>query len=82
MEYERLQRHRWARWTALMLFLVLAAYPLSVGPLGLIDKANGDSPELRRIMDPYYVPLRKLPPPVRSVLARWIYLWRGEKPKS
>lgn len=80
MEKNPARSHSWARCFLIVLAIVLIAYPLSVGPLAMLGKATGNSPEFYRAIDPYFVLLRKLPPPVRGLLAGWARLWRGEPP--
>lgn len=75
-------KHRLASWVTIFLLIVLVIYPLSVGPLAMAKKLTGDSPEFNRAIDPYYVPLRKLPSPLRGLLARWALLWRNEEPQQ
>jgi hypothetical protein len=76
------RKHRWSVWVVIFLAIMLIGYPLSVGPLAMIDKATGDAEDFRSAIDWYYVPLRKLPPPLRGLLARWIHLWRNEEPRQ
>lgn len=82
MEKNLARSHNLPRCFLIVLAMVLIAYPLSVGPLAMLGKATGNSAEFYRAIDPYFVPLRKLPPPVRGLLARWARLWRGEPPNQ
>jgi hypothetical protein len=70
------KKHGWA-WGAILLALLLVAYPLSLGPAIMLVGATGTH------RDPFwfgafqlvYGPLAFMPAPIDNVLQRWGELW-------
>lgn len=58
-------------WVVILLVVLLAAYPLSIGPAVLVVGANPGNGTLIRVFEFVYAPLR----PFKKVLEPWIDLW-------
>ncbi|HVX09579.1 MAG TPA: hypothetical protein VHC22_00120 [Pirellulales bacterium] len=62
---------RGGTWVAVVLVMLLLAYPLSIGPAFAVVGANRGNGTLVRVFEVVYAPLR----PFKQILEPWIDLW-------